>query len=173
MKRLTASLLVFMLLLSGCALFGNDIKEPATFYYPRNAVVYGTGDGVITTEIREASGHRGDMPYLLALYLQGPLDEGLRSPFPAGCTLVDVRASGKKLIVTLDASFAQLEDLDLSIAGVCFAKTCIGLAEVDTVQIISHTPDDEKKVNLILTAEDILLEDDHSLPQQTITEETQ
>lgn len=175
MRRFAAVLLSICLLAgsSGCALFGSDIKEPAEFFYPRNTVVYGTADGVITSETREVSGHQNDLNYLLALYLQGPLDEGLRSPFPAGCTLVEVRVFNERMIVTLDARFTALKDMDLTVACACLAKTCLGLADVNEVQIISNSPDEEAEINITLSADRLLLEENDPLPQQTITEETQ
>ena len=84
MKRLICLLLVSMfILLSACHYSeSGDILEPVAFYYPRTSeqFVYGAPDGVLAAEMREASGHVNDLEYLIAMYLRGPQDEGLRSP---------------------------------------------------------------------------------------------
>ena len=80
---------------------------------------------------------------------------------------------GGTMTVTLNAVFAQLENLDLTIACVCLSKTCLSLADVEEVHIKAVGPDDASTVNVTLRAEDLLLEDDYDLSQLTPTEETQ
>ena len=67
LKRLLACLLILCLFLSGCSVMGERIKEPVIFYYVCKNYQKDMNQ-VISAEIREAAGHREDLPYLLALY---------------------------------------------------------------------------------------------------------
>lgn len=152
--------LVFAALLF-CSLIGchysdsGDILEPVEFYYPRNAsgFAYGSADAVITAEIREASGHTQDLNYLLTMYLRGPLDSGLRSPFPAGCTLLDVSVRDDSLTVRLSSAFTALENLELTTACAALAKTCLSITDAQNISIYSSSGD--KTVSVMLRADSL------------------
>ena len=88
MKRFFCLLLCLCLFLPGCS--GELMKNPVTFYYPRQEYRYGAEDGVISSEQREASGHTNDLRYLLSLYLIGPSSDELVSPLPWGTRLLGV-----------------------------------------------------------------------------------
>lgn len=143
MKRsLTLALsVILMISLFGCAFPGAQEKAPAEFYYLRAEYVYGTSDGVVTSELREISGHEIDLRYLLSLYLQGPLDEGLRSPFPEGCTLLELQERDGTLTVTLSPALGELSDMSRTLACVCLARTCFSLTGAETVCIRFSSPD--------------------------------
>ncbi len=160
MKKQIASLLVLTMVagLFGCS-FRSAVREPVEFYYLRDSFLYGASDGVITSEARERSGHGDDLAYLLSLYLRGPLDEELKSPFPADCRLVDLRLDNKTLRLTLDASFIQLEGIDLTLACACLSKTCFGLTDVQTVKVEAAVPDENSAFNITFTRDSLLLED--------------
>jgi len=116
MKRILCLMLAVLLVagLLGCHYSDSgDILEPVEFFYPRKSAnfVYGSADGVITSEVREASGHMNDFPYLLSMYLRGPQDPALRSPFPAGCVLEEVRQEEDTLHVRLSEEFSSLEHI--------------------------------------------------------------
>ncbi len=139
MKKMLRFLLLVCLLLSlGACSFDDPIENPVEFYYPRraDAYLYGSSDGVITGETRDVGG-AGDLKYLLTLYLQGPLDEFLVSPFPSGSTLLDVRTDAREITLILDAHFATLSGLDQTIACVCLARTCFGYTDAQSVRIIA------------------------------------
>ena len=165
MKRTTAFLLIFLLLtgLCACEIQSNDVIEPVEFYYLRTDYVYGGTDGVIAAEIREASGHVGDLPYLLALYLRGPLDSSLKAPFPTGSRILSFYLDGETLSVTLDSTFASLQNMELTLACACFARTCFSLADVAQVQITALTPDDTPSLDITISTDSMLLEDISSM----------
>ena len=151
----------FFLVLLCCFLIGchysdsGDILEPVKFYYPRNSsdFVYGSADGVIAPEIREGSGHTGDLKYLLSMYLRGPQDSELRSPFPADCKLLDVSVRGNALTVRLSSAFTALENLELTTACAALAKTCQSISDAQYISIYSAS--DEKTVSIALSAESV------------------
>lgn len=167
MKKTACLLLAAVLLLSlwGCSFSGSG-KEPIEFYYLRSTFVYGAEDGVITSETRESSGHGGDLQYLLSLYLRGPLDEKLVSPFP-DCRIVEIRRDSKALRLTFDAAFAQLEDIDLTLACACLAKTCFGLSDAHQIKIDAEAPDGNSAFSITLNRDSLILEDNAISPQQT------
>lgn len=176
MKR-TICLILAALLIS--SLFGchysesGDILEPVAFFYPRKSTgfVYGSNDGVITSEMREASGHTGDLDYLLSMYLRGPQDSGLRTPFPTGCKLIDVRTSNDALTVVLSAEFTTLENTERTLACAGLAKTCFALAEVQYVHIEAET--EERIVSMTLDESSLLLADYSAFEVPSATEKSQ
>lgn len=179
MKKLTASvlLILWILTLFGCGFRSGDVKEPVEFYYPwadlETQLKQDPASTVIGSESREASGHTGDLDYLLSMYLRGPLDSQLSSPFPAGCKIVEIRPDGQTLRITLNSAFAQLEDLDLTLACACLARTCFGMTNAAQVRIEAAAPDDNSSVSITISRTDLLLEDDSTPTQEETTAQTQ
>ena len=173
MKRAICLMLVLLFLVSLSACYyseSGDILEPVEFFYPRKPdhFVYGTEDGVLAAEVREGSGHIGDLYYLLSMYLRGPQDETLRSPFPEGCKLKDVRFEEDMLRIVLSAEFTTLENLDLTIACASLAKTSLSLSGTQRIQIYSVS--DKKTLNITMEQDDLLLTDYSAFDVQTPTE---
>ena len=111
MKRLI-SLLLMVLLLTGCAFSGNQMKDPVTFYYPRSTTdsnVYDDffAEGVIGSEIREASGYSDNLAQMLTVYFKGPLDQSLRSPYPFGCGILKMQQTDAELTLMLYPFLAE------------------------------------------------------------------
>lgn len=162
MKRMLCLTLALLMLagLYGCHYSDSgDLLEPVEFFYPRKTerFVYGSSDGVIASEIREASGHMNDLHYLLSMYLRGPQDSGLRSPFPDGCKLEEVRSEDDTLYIRLSEVFSTLEHTELTLACAALAKTCLSLSDQTYIHISSLS--DEKNINIRLDAEMLLLAD--------------
>lgn len=166
MKRLTALCLLLALLLSGCALLGERIKEPVTFYYVRAEYAYSATDGILGSEEREASGHRHDLSYLLALYLIGPSDEELMSPLPKGTRIFSVEQTKNAVLLHLSDTSKTLSDSDFTIACACLTMTCLELTDKAEVTITSG----ERTVTM---SRDNLTLFDTSTETQIVEEETQ
>lgn len=140
MKRGICILLALALLsLTGCANDTGRFQEPVSFYYVREEFTYGTADGVIAGEIREAAGLSGDRRQLLNRYLEGPDSAELISPFPAGVRVVELKAEESRLTVVVSDAFAQLTGLDLTVACACLTKTAIGITGCTVVTIQAET----------------------------------
>lgn len=135
MKQLLSLILVFCLLLSGCSITGDWVKEPVTFYYI-NENYRSNMQQVIASEIREASGHREDLSYLLALYSMGPATEGLMSPLPTNTSIIPTEHADGKIQLTLSSHASTLSDADFTLAGTCIALTCMELIEIDLVSVV-------------------------------------
>ena len=157
---------VIMLLVCLCACRYNDsgdILEPVEFFYPRKTAtyVYGAADGVITSESREASGHVNDLNYLLAMYLRGPQDTGLRNPFPTGCKLEEVYAEGSTLYIRFSKEFTTLENAELTLACASLSKTCFSIIGYETISI--HAEADGKLVHMELSPDSLQFSDQLTL----------
>lgn len=175
MRRTLTLFLVLLLLLSfpGCHSGKSSVMEPVTFFYLCRSDPNDIPDQVISSEIREASGHSGDLNYLLSLYLHGPLDQELKSPFPAGCELVSVIRLENTLCVTLDSSLTTLKDMRLTLACACLAKTCFSMADTDQVQIRAAASDYSESINITITKDSLLLEDNGASAPQSDSDEPQ
>lgn len=147
-----------------------DILEPVEFFYPRNPdhYVYGTNDGVFAAEIREASGHAGDLNYLLTMYLYGPQDTTLRSPFPAGCKPEIIRQEDDILYLVISSQFAELDSLSLTVACASLTKTCLSMTDVRQVSINSTSAD--KSIHITMDADSLLMSDYNAFDIQPVTE---
>lgn len=133
MKRFLCLFLILCLFLSGCS---SRLKEPVTFYYIRSEYQEDM-DSIIKSEEREASGHRNDFSYLLALYMMGPADEDLRSPLPYGTIILksDLKSTGIQL--ELSDTSKTMTDAEFSLACACLALTCLDYTQANTITINS------------------------------------
>ena len=159
MRKLLCLLLTFALILplAACQTEGNP---KVTFYYvrQRDDFIYGIADGVITGESRDNAGHMSDLRYVLTLYLKGPVTESLRSPFPAGCSLVSVKSEQNTLDVTLSGPLGSLDGIHKTLAWVCLAKTCFSLTTAQTLRIHHRTEDGAIELLQTISADDLLTE---------------
>ena len=173
MKRVLILMLALILTVALFACrFGKrgDVLEPVEFFYPRKAesFMYGSENGVISAEIREASGHVNDLKYLLSMYLYGPQDSELRSPFPPGCKLNGLRAEEDTLYVRLSEEFATLENTELTLACAALAKTCFSITDFTHICIDATTG--EKTISITLDADTLLFADNSTLDDTVTTE---
>lgn len=157
MKKFLTILCLFVFL-TGCA------KDPdILFSYRQKDLQYGNRHGVIAQEVREAPGHENDPEYLLRMYLEGPLDDSLVSPFPKGTALESVTFSNRTVYVTLNEVYAGLDGMDHTIASACIAETCFSITNAETVVIKCHSQEFGNK-SITLTRESLVLSDDATAP---------
>lgn len=136
MKRFLFSLIILSCLLSGCQKLGEHIKEPVTFYYVKSTYQKDLSDAFAAEE-KEASGHRDDLSYLMALYLMGPADENLESPIPAGTRIYIAENNAYNVKLNLSDTEKTLTDAEFSVASACLAMTCLELTDTQTVTVSS------------------------------------
>lgn len=155
-------LLCLLPCLAGCRFHKSDSMD---FYYVRSHYQYGKPQGVICAESRDVTGHAQDLPYLMALYLSGPLDEGLSSPFPRGTRLVNLYAQDNALFVELSPPAGSASSADFTLSSSCLALTFLYFSNVDQVTVTSG------ENTITLNPENLLLYDQPSY-SSTTTEET-
>ena len=115
------------------------IANSVTFYYLKAQYAYGQPDGVVGWEQREVGGHEHDLNYLLALYLEGPMSEKLRSPLPekSYVRVLGIKRLGNTLLIKLSDLTTALTDSEFTLACACLTKTCLGMEDIYGVQITS------------------------------------
>lgn len=163
MKRLIGLILCLLMILPGCS--ADTKKDQTVFYYCRADYAYGTEEAVVAPEEREMSAKASDWKNLLALYLVGPLDETLVSPF-SGTKLRSAEMQGNHLLIVLEDSGENMTDVRFSLACACVTKTCLEWQTVSHVTIVCG----ERSVTM--NRNNLLLHDSIT-PIETATEETQ
>ncbi len=162
MKRLLCLILLASLLLSGCQLLGDRIKEPVNFYYVRRDYREDL-TAAISPEEREASGHREDLSYLMALYLMGPVSEQLESPLPSGTRVYVEIHSKNNVTLNLTDTEKIMTDAQFSLACACLSQTCLEITGTKQVVINSGSR------SVTMTRENLALSDNLTVDT---TEET-
>lgn len=150
MKRLIC--LLFCLLLSGCSMVGEWIKEPVTFYYV-HANYQKDMEQVIVSEVREAAGHREDLSYLLALYSMGPSKDSYMSLLPRYTQIIPAERTSDAIVLKLSENALPMTDADFTLASTCLALTCM---EISNVQQITVECGDRK---VTINVDNLLLDD--------------
>ena len=126
-----------MILFCAFLLGGCSGKESALFYYCRDDYIYNSADGVITSEERDIAGHADDVELMVSLYLMGPLEKDLHSPFPADVKLISVDISDTTLILTISDVGYALSESEYTLACTCLALTCLEFTQCGSVTIVS------------------------------------
>ena len=123
-------------ILAGCS---SHSLEPVSFYYCRksDAYQYFQEDGVIAAEDRDLTGHTSDLRYLTALYLAGPLEEGLVCPFPRNTRILEANAENTAIQIELSDFGNSMTDSEFSLAAACLSKTYMEHFGTDKVTIKS------------------------------------
>ena len=134
MKRIISFLSIVCLLLSGCGVLGERIKDPVTFYYIRSDYQEDMTQ-VIDSEIRETSGHQGDLTYLLALYSMGPATDDLQSPLPRGTRITPTEHSVNGIVLSLSGATQEMTDAEFTLAAACLGLTCMELVSEESITI--------------------------------------
>ena len=156
-QKLFAVILILMIFLTACQSVNPD---SVTFYYFREPEQYQyfEDNSVICTENRDLLGHRSDLQYMAGLYLAGPMDEGMASPFTKNTRLVSIQQVDSEILVELSEHAAALTDSEFALSSACLAMTCMDFIRCDAVTVTA----DERSVTM--TRENIVLFD--SLQQQ-------
>lgn len=115
------------------------LQSTVSFYYPRAEYTYGNVDSIIAQESREAAVHGTDTGEWITLYLLGPTDIALRSPFPERTALISCQQEVDGLHITLSDDFAELTGLELTLACTGLAATCMQITQLDTIHISAQT----------------------------------
>lgn len=135
MKRRICLILLMGIFLSGCGGLGERIKEPVTFYYIREDYQKDMGP-VIVSEVREASGHTGDLPYLLALYTMGPATEGLQSPFARNTRIIPTEHTKAGVVLSISEGTNIMSDAEYTLASACLAMTCMEMTNASQITVV-------------------------------------
>lgn len=163
MRKLLCILLLSALLASlfGCTQPADGYENPINFYYRRQEVSFGTTEGVLCPDIREA----GNLDYisLLALYFRGPANSQLQRTFPEGTALKAIEIEGNHVLITLSDVFATLTELDLTIACACLTRTVCEMTGTQQLTIRTETSLLDGNKTIRMSLENVLLLDDSDI----------
>ena len=134
MKRVFCLFLCILLLLSGCG-FTPEEQGNTVFYYCRTEYSYDGAQAVIVPERREISENASDLKNLLALYLVGPLSEGLTTPF-LGTKLISANEENGHLLIKLTNPNTPIGDAQFSLACACVSMTFLELTDLTQVTVV-------------------------------------
>ena len=162
MKRVFRYLLclAMLFLLTGCKSGDSNV---ITFYYCRDPELYQyfEEDSVIYAESRDLIGHRNDLQYMLGLYLAGPMEEGLVTPFTKSTRLLSVQKTEDTIVIELSDHSKSLSDAEYTLSCACLTLTCTQITSCEEVTVSSGSR------TMTLNADNILLYD--TLPLQETT----
>ena len=130
-------------------------QDRVTFYYARKDFAYGQNPGVMTPEYRTVGRRTRDYPYLLALYLEGPLDPDLAIPFRDNRSdqVQTVEVEDDVVTITLADLGVGMTDSQFALSCACLSRTCLELTGARQVNITSG----ERSVSM--TKENLLFYD--------------
>ena len=140
MKRRMCLLLsaALLLLTIGCAREVQEETESYSLYFLEAEPEM--GGGVLQTEKAylpelEAAGPEEAAKSLMEALLQGPLDMTLKSPIPAGTSLLSLKLQGGRATVDLSAGYASLSGVALTLADYAVTLTLTQVPEISSVKI--------------------------------------
>ena len=132
-RRWLAALLALVVCLVGCQ--RETVREEGyRLYFPVSRdISYGSALDTQPWEGKDPTPEE-----LLKALLDGPTQEGLRSPFPGAVTLQNVQLDeAGKLHITLSEQYGGLADMAQTLADACIVMTVCQFPEVEQVEISS------------------------------------
>lgn len=161
MKRITAFILLLVIIFCFTACTQKTTYEvPVLFYYYNVDISYESEDGVIASETREGSAFANDLNAFINEYIKGPQSDHLRSPFPEGTEIVELKENQDQLFLRVNEKFSTLSGIDLSLAYICLARTLFAVTDAQSIYI--YTDGSNGSENLVsLTRSSYLLYDEY------------
>ncbi len=133
--RILSLLVLLLLCLSGCAGHVSGEEEGYKLYFPvTRDVSYGSA---LATQSWE--GEDPTPEQLLNALLDGPDQEGLRSPFPGVVVILNMELDEEGVLhITLSEQYGGLTDMAQTLADACIVMTACQFPEIRQVEISSE-----------------------------------
>ncbi len=161
MRRVLCILLCIAMVfgLSACRQQPSERINPITFYYRNAQMQYGSDASALYGLDVDLENLEIPISEIVSLYLEGPDEPFLESPFPPGIHLVSYDWHDNLLTLVLSDSFNSLIGLDRSYAMACLTLTLTQVNGIDGILV--HTEDGAFSYlnDRILTREDFILHD--------------
>jgi len=160
-KRAFLPALLLLLLLTAC-----DRQEPERtayeLYFQEADLTFSAGDGAFRTESvylfdEETGTSRRLAEALMNELLKGPADETLKSPIPAGTTLLSLELTGDRANVDLSAAYGSLSGVALTLADSAIAMTLSQVPEISSVHITVRGRELAYRERQVLNLREVLL----------------
>lgn len=178
MKRFVSILLLCALLLALCACgadrtkTGKGMSLPVLFYYcgsdAEEAAHYEQDTGALQWEYRDLGTQWPEPKAVLELYLEGPVSESLRSPFPEDVFVREALLEDGLLTVRFNDALSQLSGVDMTMAAACLVYTMAQYPGVEFVQLDTETTMLSGLTAVPLETDDFLKMDDYMTSDHTV-----
>ena len=145
--------------IAGCVREDASQEDSIRFYYLQQALDYGSAESVIAAQETAAPTTESALLPLLEMYLKGPEEETLASPFPAGTRVLEIRQENDELFVLLSRDLAQLTGLALTKACACLALTCFELTDARSITVQAAGAMLDNAHTICLTRDSLVLQD--------------
>lgn len=141
-------------------------EEPARtaydLYFQEADLTFSAGDGAFRTESvylfdDEVQTSRLLAEALMNELLKGPADETLKSPLPAGTTLLSLELTGSRARVDLSSPYGTLSGVALTLADSAVAMTLSQVPEISSVQITVRGRELAYRERQVLNIREVLL----------------
>ncbi len=157
MRKVLALLVCLPLLLTGCAYVASGTEEEdhtgLWFTLPLDGTM--EQESVLSLEVYDWE-TLPSAEELMNLLLVGPEKETLRSPFPAGLSLLSLSVEDGLAVVNLSEAYGGLVGYSLTVADYCITLTLCQREDIDTVQILADGEELPYRDRQYLTAGDVL-----------------
>ena len=158
LKRLACGLLC-CLVLSSCG--GRSGDEGYELYFRERDLRAAAGEGTLRTErwtppVREM-GTASLAEAMVEALLDGPADETLQSPIPAGTALLSLTLSGSQAVVDFSSTYGSLSGVELTLADQAVALTLTQRPEILSVRITVRGQELAYRSRQTLTGRDVQL----------------
>ena len=159
MRKYMILLLALALLFVGCSSSINDSNSEYFYYYQASALYDNTEKIIyaqpISTGIKEMS-----LKEITSKYLQGPTLENVDPPFTKDTVIVEITEEADNLTIVLSNDCSAMQQLELSLAGSCLAKTLFQFTQAQSITIQSEDGFSYIEKDLTFTRSNILTEDE-------------
>ena len=157
MRRWLTALLC-ILLLSGCGHTG-DTQDGYVLYFQERDLRSAAGAGALRTESVQLTGETTEelARLLVEALLKEPMDETLKSPVPAGTSLLSLQVEEGQAVVDLSSAYGTLSGVELTLADQAVALTLTQLPDITSVRITVRGQDLAYRSKQVFTGQDVLL----------------
>lgn len=161
MKKPFCLFLVLLLGLTACQR-EEPVRTAYLLYFQEADLTFSAGDAAFRTETVYLYDSETRTAPLLAEalvteLLKGPADETLKSPVPAGTTLLSLEVSAGRAKVDLSASYNTLSGVALTLADSAIAMTLSQIPEISSVQITVRGQELAYRERQVLNIREVLL----------------
>lgn len=161
MKQWICSFLIIASILCLCGCDTDTDNPSVNFYYVRNVYSYGAQDSVVVAEVYSAADY-SDVKEILGVYLTGPQDVALASPFPDGTEVLEYTYNNTTAHITLSSHIAALSKVNQVLACACMARTVMELTGVETVNFQSDSSNFTRMEPITISKDSVVLYDNYT-----------
>lgn len=156
-KWISLTLAVLFLLSCGCTRIEEPTDQPMVWFVSEQSA----SSSALSGELYDGP---MDISHLLAALMNGPAEEGHRSPIPVGTTVRSCTREGRLISLDLSGAYGDLTGVELTLANYCITLTLTQLEGVDALRITVNGGSFPYGSATILRREDVLFSGAEEVP---------